>query len=78
VVEREHPEPELYELLRGALRYLATEQASRRALLHFERRLAELLGVGHGGMNAGAALERAFGTLPRGRADCLAILTKEE
>ena len=74
VVEREHPEPELFDLLRGALTYLADEGASRRAMLHYERRLAELLGVGHEGMNAGAALERAFGGLPKSRADCLAVL----
>jgi hypothetical protein len=75
-VARAHQAPAVFELLRGALRYLATEHASRKALLHYERRLAELLGVGHDGMNAGAALERACGSLPKGRADCLAILTK--
>ena len=74
VVEREHPVPELFDLLVRALNYLASAHASRQALLHYERRLAELLGVGHEGMNAGAALERAFGGLPRGRADCLALL----
>lgn len=75
VLEREHPEPEVYELLRGGLEFLAREGSSRNALLHYERRLAEVLGVGHEAMNAGAALERAFGSLPKGRADCLAILT---
>ena len=74
VVEREHPVPELYDLLARALDYLSAEHASRRVLLHYERRLADLLGVGHDGINAGAALERAFGGLPRGRADCLALL----
>ena len=74
VVEREHPVPELYDLLARALDYLASEPATRKVLLHYERRLAELLGVGHEGMNAGAALERAFGSLPKGRADCLALL----
>ena len=74
VVEREHPVPELFDLLRRALDYLTTEHAERKALLQYERRLAELLGVGHEGLNAGAALERAFGGLPKGRADCLALL----
>lgn len=77
VVEREHPVPELFELLKRALDYLGTERASRRVMLHYERRLAELLGVGHEGQNAGAALERAFGGLPKGRADCLTILNKD-
>lgn len=74
VVEREHPVPELFDLLRRAFRYLSKSAADRRALLHYERRLAELLGVGHDGVNAGAALERAFGRLPRSRKDCLALM----
>ncbi|MEO1825712.1 MAG: DNA repair protein RecO [Roseibacillus sp.] len=74
VVEREHPVPELFDLLRGAFGYLSKSAADRRALLHYERRLAELLGVGHDGVNAGAALERAFGRLPRSRKDCLALM----
>ena len=74
VVEREHPVPELFDLLRGAFRYLSKSAADRSALLHYERRLAELLGVGHDGVNAGAALERAFGRLPRSRKDCLALM----
>lgn len=74
VVEREHPVPELFDLLQRGLDYLAKEHANRKALLHYERQLAELLGVGHEGLNAGAALERAFGGLPKGRLDCLALL----
>ena len=74
VVEREHPVPELFELLQRALVYLSNEHASRKVLLHYERRLAELLGVGHEGANAAAALERAFGGLPGSRRDCLKIL----
>ena len=73
-VEREHPVPELYDLLQGSFRYLSKSPAERRILLHYERRLAELLGVGHDGVNAGAALERAFGRLPPARKDCLALL----
>ena len=74
VVEREHPVPELFDLLRGAFGYLSKSAADRRVLLHYERRLAELLGVGNDGVNAGAALERAFGRLPRSRKDCLALM----
>ena len=74
VVEREHPIPELFDLLRRALGYLVKFPADRRALLHYERQLAELLGVGHEGLNAGAALERACGGLPRARMDCLSLL----
>jgi len=78
VVERDHPVPELFELLQKALDYLVGARADRKAMLHYERKLAELLGVGHEGLNAGAALERAFGALPKGRADCLAILKDGE
>ena len=77
VVEREHPVPELFDLLRRALSYLVNAPADRRTLLHYERQLAELLGVGNEGLNAGAALERAFGGLPGTRSDCLALLGKD-
>ncbi len=77
VVEREHPVPELFDLLRRALGYLVKFPADRRALLHYERQLAELLGVGHEGLNAGAALERACGGLPRARMECLSLLGKD-
>lgn len=77
VVEREHPEPELYDLLRRGLNHLAVEPAGRRAMLHYERELARLLGVGQEGKNAAAALERAFGKIPRSRQDCLAILDND-
>ena len=76
VVEREHPEPELYDLLRRGLDHLEDAPASRKAMLYYERELARLLGVGHEGQNAAAALERAFGNLPRNRSDCLDVLSK--
>ncbi len=76
VVEREHPEPDLYDLLRRGLDHLAETPASRMAMLHYERELARLLGVGQEGQNAAAALERAFGRLPKGRANCLDALSK--
>ncbi|MBB08503.1 MAG: DNA repair protein RecO [Roseibacillus sp.] len=77
MVEREHPVPELFDLLRRALGYLVKFPADRRALLHYERQLAELLGVGHEGLNAGAALERACGGLPRARMECLSLFGKD-
>lgn len=76
VVEREHPEPDLFDLLRRGLDHLTEAPASRRAMLHYERELARLLGVGHEGTHAAAALERAFGRLPKGRANCLNALSK--
>ena len=44
--ELEAPVPELFELMRRALRYLEANEPSRRALLHFESELARLLGIG--------------------------------
>ena len=75
VVEREHPEPDLYDLLRRGLDHLAAEPATRKALLHYERELARLMGVAQEGQNAAAALERAFGKVPRSRQDCLDVLS---
>lgn len=77
VLEGEHPEPEVAELLARALDYLETAPASRKVLLRFERRLAELLGVGSDGRNAAAALEHAFGRVPKDRATCFSLLKDE-
>ena len=74
VLEREHPEPEVAMLLNRALDYLAEASPSAQVLHRFERRLAELLGVGNEGRNAAAALESAFGRIPGDRAPCLALL----
>lgn len=73
-VEREHAVPELFDLLRRGLGHLEAEGASRKAMLHYERELARLLGVAEKGRNAGAALERAFGKMPRARDTCLNLL----
>lgn len=43
--EADQPAPEAFDLLRRALGYLATNEPSRRAVLHFESQLARLLGV---------------------------------
>ena len=78
VVERDHPVPELFDLLARALDYLKGAPPSRKLLLRYERRVAERLGVGHEGANAAAALERAFGGLPKARSDCLTLLNNGE
>ena len=43
--EADQPAPEAFDLLRRALDYLAVNEPSRRAVLHFENQLARLLGV---------------------------------
>lgn len=74
VVEPDHPVPELYDLLERGLNYLGENGADERGVLHFERELARMLGVSHDRMTAALSLERAFGSLPRGRTACLEML----
>ncbi len=74
VIEVDHPVPELHDLLRRGLGYLAREGADKRGVLHFEHELARLLGVAHHRTSAALALERAFGSLPRGRANCMSAV----
>lgn len=74
VVEAGHPVPELFDLLRRGLGYLAEKGADKRAVLHFEHELARLLGVAHQRASAAVALESAFGSLPPGRGACLSLL----
>jgi DNA repair protein RecO (recombination protein O) len=64
--EPEHPVPELFELLRRALRYLESATPSRRALVHFENELARLLGI-HDEGNASTALWGIGQRLPESR-----------
>ncbi len=76
-VEREHPVPELFELLAGAFDYLESHPPTRKVLLHYERRLAERLGIASAGMDPAAALEQACGVLPKARSECLGLLNHE-
>jgi DNA repair protein RecO (recombination protein O) len=43
--ELEHPEPEIYDLLRRGLNYLERERPTLRAIVFFEAELAKLLGM---------------------------------
>lgn len=75
-IEPDHPEPEIYDLLQRALRYLEGNPANLRALLHFENELATALGIqGDGpGIAAHAALLRTLHRLPAARPSLLAKL----
>jgi len=69
VTEPEHPVPELYALLSRALTYLATGEANKRAMLHFESELVRLLGI-HGQqppVTPAVAIGRAYQALPSAR-----------
>jgi DNA repair protein RecO (recombination protein O) len=75
VTEPDHPAPELYDLLLRALRFLNTEPASRRVLLHFEKELTRLLGIqGQAGATAAVAIGRAYHHLPSSRPGLLKLL----
>lgn len=70
-VEPEHPDPALHDLLGRALDHLAAADPSLRALHHFERELARLLGIAHHQQAAELSLREAIGHLPASRAELL-------
>lgn len=74
VTESEHAVPELFDLLRRALRYLSEQQADRRALEHFENELARLLGIANPAVSAAVAIGRAYHHLPKGRPELLRLV----
>lgn len=77
-VEREHPEPPLYDLLRRGLDHIDAAGPSARALRHFENELARLLGLGRENRQAAQALREALGGLPVQREQALASLTDSD
>lgn len=75
--ELEHPAPELFHLLRRAFGFLDTQDATRRAVRHFETELARLTGVhDHRTLKSdpAQALGALYGRLPRGRTALLKAL----
>jgi DNA repair protein RecO (recombination protein O) len=74
-IERDHPEPELGDLLRRALDHVAAHGASVRALQHFEQELAGNLGIARERRHAAPALREALGSLPPQRAQLLERLS---
>lgn len=70
-VERDHPEPEISDLLRRALDHVAAKGASIRAMQHFEQELSQHLGIAQAGRQAAPALKDALGGLPPQRAQLL-------
>lgn len=72
-VEPEHADPALHDLLGRALDHLTAAGPSLRAMRHFERELARLLGVAHETVPPEALLRRHLGCLPDSR-DALMLL----
>ena len=71
VLELDHPELEMWDLLNRGLGHLGKEGASRRALHFFEHEVARLLGLGRGGH---LGILRVYGKLPNSRDHCLDLL----
>jgi len=69
-VEPGHSDPPLHDLLRRALDHLDAEEPSLRALRHFERQLAEILGVSGAGSGEDS-LRGHIGHLPAVRKEIL-------
>ena len=74
VTEPEHEVPELYDLLRRALRYLNENKATLRALEHFERELVRLLGIEHPETAPVVSLGRTYHKVPQSRRDVVKAL----
>ena len=74
--ERDHCEPELFELLRRAFGYLDANDPDERALKFFEAELARITGIHHSAVKRepAVALGNLFGRLPVGRAVLLKTL----
>lgn len=70
-VEPEHPEPGLCDLLVRALDHVERNEPGARALRHYERELARLLGVSHDQRQAHLSLHDALGALPASRNELL-------
>jgi|SRR5712691_6962576 len=79
--ERDHHEPELFQLLRRAFGYLDAHDPTRRAVHHFETELARIAGV-HDARKLKAdptfALQNLFGRLPGSRTALLQTVAANE
>lgn len=73
VLETDHPEPELFDLLNRGFGYLLKNGADRRAFLHFENEVGRLLGFGK---SSQTTLSQTYGRLPSSRDHCLDLLSE--
>jgi len=74
-LEPSHPEQEVFDLLRRGLDHLDQESASLRALRHFERQFAVILGISRENAGAEQALRNHLGGLPASRNKLVEDLT---
>lgn len=73
VMEDGHAEDDVFSLLVRAYSYLTEQEAEKKAVTHFEKELAKVLGVWDGGDSAEKSIRRAFGGLPKNRETCLGL-----
>lgn len=66
-VEISQRDESIFDLLRRGLDYLDSNHPSLKALYHFEKQFAEILGVSRGEVDAKQALEGHLGALPTSR-----------
>lgn len=69
VSEPEAPAPELADLLDRGLNYLEDTEADWRAIRHFEKQLAEFLGVRQSGIEPIHSIDGLFGKTPKQRSE---------
>jgi len=71
VAEPETPLPEIADLLERGLDYLEENEADTRALFHFEKQLATILGIREPGTDPVDSLRDVFGSVPKQRAELM-------
>jgi len=74
VMESGEVDDDVYGLLVRAFAYLTEKAAEKRALIHFEKELAKLLGVWDGKSQPSLSIKKAFGKLPQNRSVCEELL----
>lgn len=76
VAEHETPVDDLADLLERGLNYLNGNQPDRRAVRHFEKQLAECLGIAEDGAEPVRSIGDTFGALPKQREELRKWLEK--
>ncbi|MGD1979638.1 MAG: DNA repair protein RecO [Akkermansiaceae bacterium] len=74
VLEPDHPEPGMSDLLKRGLGYLSNKGADRRSMLFYEREVARLLGLGRKGS---MGILEVYGKMPNSRDHCLDLLPEK-
>jgi len=71
VLEVDHPEPEMYDLLQRGLSWLQAKKVDLKGVVYFEKEVGRLLGLGNTGFQG---LVGVYGNMPKCRDHCLDLL----